>query len=144
MDPHYIKAVINDRDEAVAFIIGMPDISKGIKQARGYLFPFGIIKILLSGKRSRQLNLMLGAVHPGYQNRGLDTILGSAMLESARKGGLLHIDSHLEMETNAKVRAEMEYMGGQVYKTYRVFGKNLDKTENIAESEEKLQSVFCF
>lgn len=127
LDPRYVKAVLNERDEAVAFVIGMPDLSKGIKKARGYLFPFGIIKIILSGKRTRQLNLMLGAVHPEYQNRGLDTILGSAMLESARKGGLQHIDSHLEMETNAKVRAEMEYMGGKVYKTYRVFGKVLGK-----------------
>ena len=116
MDPRYIKVVLNEGNEAVAFVIGMPDLSKGIKQARGYLFPLGIIKIILSGKRSRQLNLMLGAVHPEYQNRGLDTILGSAMLESARKGGLQYIDSHLEMETNTKVRAEMEYMGGEVYK----------------------------
>jgi GNAT superfamily N-acetyltransferase len=145
MDPRYIKAVLNERDEAVAFIIGMPDISKGIKQARGYLFPFGIIKIILSGKRSRQLNLMLGAVHPDYQNRGLDTILGSAMLESARKGGLQYIDSHLEMESNTKVRAEMEYMGGEVYKTYRVFGKGLGKMKTAEKSEDllKLQEVDC-
>jgi GNAT superfamily N-acetyltransferase len=137
--------VLNEGTEAVAFVIGMPDLSKGIKQARGYLFPLGIFKIILSGKRSRQLNLMLGAVHPEYQNRGLDTILGSAMLESARKGGLQYIDSHLEMETNTKVRAEMEYMGGEVYKTYRVFGKALGKMKNTEKSEDilQLQEVEC-
>ena len=145
MDPRYIKVVLNEGNEAVAFVIGMPDLSKGIKQARGYLFPLGIFKIILSGKRSRQLNLMLGAVHPEYQNRGLDTILGSAMLESARKGGLQYIDSHLEMETNTKVRAEMEYMGGEVYKTYRVFGKALGKMKNTEKSEDilQLQEVEC-
>jgi ribosomal protein S18 acetylase RimI-like enzyme len=145
MDPRYIKAILNERDEAVAFVIKMPDISQGIKRARGYLFPFGIIKILLAGKRSNQLNLMLGAVHPEYQNRGLDTIMGSAMLESARRGGLQHIDSHLEMETNSKVRAEMEYMGGKVYKTYRVFGKALGKISDTAKSEalQQMQEVGC-
>jgi GNAT superfamily N-acetyltransferase len=125
MDPRYIKAVLNERNESVAFVIAMPDISKGIKRSRGYLLPFGIIQILLAGKRSKQLNLLLGAVHPDYQNRGLDTIMGEAMLESARKGNLEYVDSHLEMETNTKVRAEMEYMGGEVYKTYRIFGKAL-------------------
>ena len=52
--------------------------------------------------------------------------MGSAMLESARKQKMEYIDSHLEMESNTKVRAEMEYMGGEVYKTYRVFGKSLE------------------
>jgi ribosomal protein S18 acetylase RimI-like enzyme len=127
MDARYIKVVVNERNEAVAFVIGMPDISKGIKRSRGYLLPLGILWILLAGKRSRQLNLLLGAIHPAYQNRGLDTIMGSAMLESARKGKLEYVDSHLEMETNTKVRAEMEYMGGEVYKRFRIYGKPLKK-----------------
>ncbi len=127
MDPRLIKVVVNEHNESVAFVIGMPDISKGIKKSGGFLLPIGIILILISGRRTRQLNLLLGAVHPDYQNRGLDTIMGSAMLVSARKQKLEYIDSHLEMETNTKVRAEMEYMGGKVYKTYRVFGKSLKK-----------------
>ena len=49
------------------------------------------------------------------------------MLDSARKQKMEYIDSHLEMESNSKVRAEMEYMGGEVYKTYRVYGKSLKK-----------------
>lgn len=139
MDARYIKVVLNEGNEAVAFVIGMPDISEGIKKSRGYLFPFGIVRILLSARRTRQLNLMLGAVHPAYQNRGLDTIMGSALLESARKGGLETIDSHLEMETNSKVRAEMEYMGGEVYKIYRVFGKSLKKVKSKAAAERILE-----
>ena len=107
MDPRLIKVVLNERNEPLAFVIGMPDISKGIKQSRGYILPIGILQILLAGRRTKQLNLLLGAVHPDFQNRGLDTIIGSAMLDSARKQGLQYIDSHLEMESNSKVRAEM-------------------------------------
>ncbi|MEN8228564.1 MAG: hypothetical protein ABFS38_10455 [Bacteroidota bacterium] len=145
MDPRLIKAVVNERNEAVAFVIGMPDISKGIKQSRGYLLPIGIIQILLSGRRSKQLNLLLGAVHPDYQNRGLDTIMGAAMLTSARKQKMEYIDSHLEMETNTKVRAEMEYMGGEVYKTYRVFGKSIQKITEMESSDriKQLEKAEC-
>jgi ribosomal protein S18 acetylase RimI-like enzyme len=140
MDPRLIKVVLNERSEPVAFVIGMPDISKGIKRSKGYLIPLGILYILLAGRRTKQLNLLLGAVHPGYQNRGLDSIMGSAMLESARKQKLEYIDSHLEMETNSKVRAEMEYMGGKVYKTYRIFGKpigKIPKSESAEASDER-------
>jgi len=139
MDPRYIKVIVNERQEAIAFIIGMPDISKGIKRSRGYLFPLGFLHILIAGRRSKQLNLLMGAIHPDYQNRGLDTILGSAMLESARKGKMETIDSHLEMESNTKVRAEMEYMGGKVYKVYRLFGKSLGKRTSVRISERLTQ-----
>ena len=136
MDPRLIKVVVNGHRDPVAFVIGMPDISRGIKRSRGYLIPLGILQILVASRRSRQLNLLLGAVHPNYQNRGLDTIMGLSMLDSARKQNLQFIDSHLEMETNTKVRAEMEHMGGKVYKTYRIFGKPVGKTSkgNAAES----------
>jgi GNAT superfamily N-acetyltransferase len=125
LDPRFIKAIVDKENKVVAFVVGMPDISAGIKKSRGYLFPIGFIPVLTSGRKSPQLNLMLGAVDPAYQGKGLDTILGRAMLESARKAGKTHMDSHLEMETNTKVRAEMEYMGGEVYKRYRIFQRAL-------------------
>jgi hypothetical protein len=139
MDPRLIKVVVNVHREVLAFVIGMPDIGPGIKKSRGYIFPLGFIHILLAGRRSRQLNLLLGAVHPDYQNRGLDTILGSAMLDSARMQKMEYIDSHLEMETNRKVRAEMEYMGGVVYKRYRVFGKAITSLSQWEKDESAVR-----
>jgi hypothetical protein len=141
MDPRLIKVILNERREPAAFVIGMPDISVGIKKSKGYLLPIGILHILIAGRRTRQLNLLLGAVHPSYQNRGLDTIMGSAMLESARKQKMQYIDSHLEMESNSKVRAEMEYMGGEVYKRYRIFGKPLSRISEDESSVTKLQQA---
>jgi len=141
MDPRLIKVILNERREPAAFVISMPDISVGIKKSKGYLLPIGILHILLAGRRTRQLNLLLGAVHPSYQNRGLDTIMGLALLESARKQKMQYIDSHLEMESNSKVRAEMEHMGGEVYKRYRIFGKTLSKISKEEDAEAKLQQA---
>jgi len=139
MDPRFIKVVADPEGEVVAFVIGMPDISRGIRRSRGYLFPFGFLHILLAGKRTKQLNLLLGAIRPDYQNRGIDAILGSAMLDSARIAGMEYIDSHLEMETNTKVRAEMEYMGGKVYKTFRIYGKRIGAGQTgVQEAWEKI------
>jgi len=56
---------------------------------------------------------------------GLDVMMGVKMLESALEAGKEYMDAHHEMETNVKVRAEMERMGGQIYKRYRVFQKSL-------------------
>jgi hypothetical protein len=125
LDPRFVKIVKNDQDELVAFILGMPDISEGIKKCKGRLLPFGIFRIFRAQKKTKQLNLMLGAIRADYRNTGLDTIMGISMLEEARQRGMKVLDSHLELESNTKMRAEMEKMGGVVYKRFRIFQKSL-------------------
>jgi GNAT superfamily N-acetyltransferase len=123
LDPRFIKVVENDKGEVVSFILAMPDISEGIKKCKGRLIPFGIFMVFRAQRRTKQLNLLLGAIRPDYRNTGLDTIMGISMLEEARNRGMKVIDSHLELETNTKMRAEMEKMGGIVYKRFRIFQK---------------------
>lgn len=125
LDPRFIKVVVNGNNDVIAFIIAMPDISEGIRKCKGHLLPFGIFQIFKSQKRTKQLNLLLGAIQEHYRNKGIDTLMGVKVLEEARKAGLKYIDSHLELENNVKVRAEMEKMGGVVYKKYRIFQKML-------------------
>jgi hypothetical protein len=38
---------------------------------------------------------------------------------------MVMMDTHHEMESNVKVRAEMERMGGTIYKKFRAFQKPL-------------------
>lgn len=125
INPRFIKVVVNEQNEVVAFVIGMSHIGEGIQKAKGYLFPFGIFRIFASARKSKQLNLLLGGIDPAYRGKGLDVMMGVKMLESASAQGKTVIDSHLELEYNTKVRAEMEKMGGVVYKRFRVFGKDL-------------------
>jgi len=126
INPNFIKVVVNDKHEVVAFVIGMSHIGEGIQKSKGYLFPFGIFRIFASARKSHQLNLLLGGIHPDYRGKGLDVMMGVKMMESATALGKTLIDSHLELEYNKNVRAEMEKMGGIVYKRFRVFGKELN------------------
>ncbi|MGB7295047.1 MAG: hypothetical protein WBC70_05605 [Candidatus Aminicenantales bacterium] len=124
LDPRFIKVVAKD-GEPVAFVVGIPDMTEGIQKARGRLFPFGFIHILRAAKKTRQLDLLLGAVSEKYRGQGLDVFMGTRMIQSAQEAGMEFMDSHHEMETNVRVRAEMERMGGQIYKRFRIFQKNL-------------------
>jgi hypothetical protein len=125
INPRLIKLIVTEKDELVAFVVGMSHIGDGIIAAKGKLFPFGIFKIFAAARKSKQLNLLLGGIDPAYRGKGLDVMMGVTMLESARAIGKTTLDSHLELESNTKVRAEMEKMGGRVYKRFRVFGKDL-------------------
>ncbi len=124
LDPRFVKVVKRD-DEVVAFIVGIPDMTEGIQKARGRLLPFGFLKILKASKKTKQLDLLLGAIKEKYRGRGLDVLMGVRMILSANKAGLETMDTHHELESNVKVRAEMERMGGKLYKRYRVYQKKL-------------------
>ena len=125
INPRFIKVVVNQTGDVVAFVIGMSHIGDGIQKSKGYLFPFGIFKIFAAARKTNQLNLLLGGVDPAYRGKGLDVMMGVKMMQSAIAQGKTIIDSHLELENNVKVRSEMEKMGGVVYKRFRVFGKEL-------------------
>jgi len=125
INPRFIKLIVDEKNDVVAFVIGMSHIGKGIQKAKGKLFPFGFIHILKAGRKTKQLNLLLRAIRPDYQERGLDVIMGIKMFNSARKLGKTTIDSHLELEYNNKVRAEMERVGGKVYKRFRIYQKKI-------------------
>ena len=124
LDPRFLIIVTYNEDVA-GFIVALPSINEGIIAARGRLFPFGFLKILKAASRSKQLDLLIGAVKGKYQGKGIDVLMGIKIMEAARKLGFTTIDSHLELESNLKVRAEMEKMGGVVNKKYRIFSKKL-------------------
>jgi len=124
VDPRFVKVVMKD-DEAAAFIIAIPDMTAGIQKAKGKILPFGFIHILRASKKTRQLDLLLGAIKEKYRGFGLDAYMGFKMLESAREAGLEIMDTHHELEANVRVRSEMERMGGVIYKKFRVYQKNI-------------------
>ncbi|NIM91196.1 MAG: hypothetical protein GTO17_09640 [Candidatus Aminicenantes bacterium] len=124
LDPRFVKAVASEK-EVVGFIVGIPDMTEGIQKARGRLLPFGFLKILRASKKTKQLDLLLGAIKEKYRGMGVDVLMGVKTILSAHEAGLEVIDTHHELESNVKVRAEMERMGGKLYKRFRVYQKKL-------------------
>jgi len=125
VDPRFIKIVLDKVDSLSGFIVGLPNFSEGIRRSRGRLFPLGLFHILRASKRTKQLDLLIGGIKAKYRGLGLDTMLALKMIESAQKAGFKYMDSHRELETNLKIRAEMEHWGGHVYKRFRIYQKNL-------------------
>lgn len=124
LDPKFVT-VVTYEDEVAGFMIAMPGINEGIIAARGRLYPFGFLKILKAAKRSRQLDLLIGGIKEKYRGMGIDALIAVHNIETAKKAGFTTIDSHLELESNWKMRAEMEKLKGRVVKKYRIFQKNL-------------------
>jgi len=124
IDPRFVKIIEKD-GEVVAFIVGIPNLTKGIQKSRGYLFPIGIFQILLASKKTRQLDIMLGAVHRDFRSSGIEIVMALSLLESARKAEFEDISTHLILEDNIKMRAEFERLNIPVLNRFRVYRREL-------------------
>jgi hypothetical protein len=126
LNPELIKVITNPDKEVVAFVVAMPDLSEGIRKARGRILPLGWIKILSEGKKSKRLVLLLGAIAEEVRNIGMDAILAHRLLKSAISKGFTTIDSHLIMRDNVKMRQEIERLDNfRMYKEYRIYRKEI-------------------
>ncbi len=124
LDSRFV-VVVKRRGRDAGFLVAMPNLDTGLRRAKGRLWPFGFVHLLRAAGRTRQLDLLVGGVRAADRGHGVDVVGLAAILRSAIDGGFEVMDSHLELETNTRVRAEMERMGGQVCKRYRVYRKNL-------------------
>lgn len=125
LDPAFMKLTRNEKGDMVGFVVALPDMSRGIQKAKGRLFPFGFLCMVAAAKKTRQLDVVLGAIRQEYRGIGVNVLLGKALMQTAMSRGFEFMDSHLVLETNRRMRAEYENLGGRIYKRYRVFGKDL-------------------
>lgn len=125
LNPSFVKAIVDENGNLLSFVVAMPDLSIGLQKAKGKLFPFGLFHLFSAMRKSKQLNLLLGAVKEGYRGKGLDVYMAMALIQSASARGMTHMDSHLILESNTTMRAECEKLGGVLYKRFRIFQKRL-------------------
>ncbi len=126
LNPRLIKLICDASGKVIAFVVAMADFSNGLRKARGRILPIGWLHIWRSAKSSKRLVLLLGAIDPAMQHKGLDAILGTRIFQSAMQLGFKTIDSHIIMKDNYKMRREIERLDGfDMYKEYTIFKKKL-------------------
>lgn len=126
LDPRLVKVAVDQNNIPVSFVIAMGNISDGFRKSKGKLFPTGWFHLLKAMRNSTQLDLLLGAVHSRHRGKGLNVMMGVALMESARQLGMKTLDSHLILEENIMMRAELEKLGGKIMKRYRIFQKKIE------------------
>ena len=117
--------------EPAAFLVLLPNINEVIRDLNGRLLPFGWLKILwrLKVKYPKSARIPLMGVRCRYQ----DSLMGAALAFgviadvklAALKRGLKKVELSWILEDNMGMRRIIESIGGKVYKTYRMYSKQL-------------------
>ncbi|MDE5659921.1 MAG: N-acetyltransferase [Muribaculaceae bacterium] len=136
---HYIKmyldiisldsvCVIVDKDDNLVGIgISMPSMSRALQKSGGKLFPMGWLPILktLRGKGTDIVDLLLVAIKPEYQNKGVNALLFEYMIPRYNALGFKLAESNPELETNSNVQKQWEYFETEQHKRRRSFRKSI-------------------
>jgi hypothetical protein len=123
---HRLIKIITHGDDVVGFLFAFHDVSAAMQRAKGKLFPFGLLDILLEIRRTNTVAVNGMGILPGFQGHG-----GNALLYYAMGNTLLEFSqfAHVEMtqvaETTEQMRADLKNLNGVEYKNNRVYRKEI-------------------
>mgnify|MGYP001782339721 FL=1 len=126
LDLDLVTIIVDEEEKLVGVGISMPSMSRALQKAKGKLFPFGWIPLLkgLKGKNDR-VYLLLVAVKPEYQSKGVNALLFQDLIPYYIKRGFKWAESNPEMETNAKVQSQWDYFTHRQHRRRRSYVKNI-------------------
>lgn len=121
-----VTLVVDEAGKLVGVGISMPSMSRALQKSKGKMLPLGWYHLLkgLKGKNDR-VDLLLVAVHPDYQNKGVNALLFQDLIPYYIKNGYRYAESNPEMETNSKVQSQWEYFTTRQHRRRRSFEKKL-------------------
>ncbi len=103
LDPHFVKLLYSKDDELAAFLVGMPNLSRGFQKANGRLLPFGFLHILKDYRQPTAVDFLLAGSRRGVPT-GILTAIGLAdMFDTLRARGVRFVETNHELETNTRV-----------------------------------------
>ena len=128
LDLRMVTLITDAEDKLIGVGISMPSLSVALQKSHGRLLPLGwyyLLKALFMKKRAKMLDLLLVAVKPEYQNKGVNALLFSDLIPVYQKLGFIFAESNPELELNGKVQAQWEYFKTEQHKRRRAFIKEI-------------------
>lgn len=126
INPQLTCFVMNEQNELVAFGVSAPSIAEAMKKSRGRLFPTGWVRVLHAFRKNDTIDLLLIAVRPDLQGKGVNAIILSEVMEGCRKMGIHYAETGPMLEENEKVQTQWQNFPLEQHKRRRCWVKELN------------------
>jgi len=116
-----ISIIANENDDVIALGIAMPSFTKALQKAKGHIFPFGWYYMLRALSKNDLVDLYLMAVHPDYQNKGVNSIMFAELMPRFAKNGYKFAETNPELESNTRMSSQwssFEYVNHKIRRAY--------------------------
>lgn len=127
LDLKLLTLIIDKDDRVVACGITIPNMSEAFRKTKGKLLPLGWYHLLkgLKWGRSKTCDLMLAAVLPEYQGKGVNAMFINDLIPAIRDAGFTEVESNPELETNTKIQSQWDMFERKQHKRRRCFKKSI-------------------
>lgn len=127
LDSDLICIILDKDDNVIGGGVGMPSLSEAFRKAKGKMLPFGWYYILkgLKWKHPKVADLMLVAVRPEYQGKGVNAVIINDLIPRFIAGGYEKVETNPELELNSKVQSQWIYFDREYKKRRRCFTKKI-------------------
>ena len=112
-------------NKIVGFALVMLDYNQVFKEMNGKLFPFGFIKLMTQKKKINWARIVVLGILPDYQRKGLDSVFYWEIVNRCKDLGILLGEASWVLEDNEMMKRGAKMMNGEVYKTYRIYEKEI-------------------
>jgi len=119
------------QDKLVGFSITLPDVHEAIRPLDGRLttlgLPIGLARLLYRMPRIKTARMAVLVLLESYRRRGIAELLILETLEYGKNSiGYTGAELGWTLEDNELVNRTVARVGGQRYKTYRIYEKDID------------------
>jgi GNAT superfamily N-acetyltransferase len=104
----------------VGFSLTLPDINQILKKMNGRLLPFGIFK------KIDVLRVLIMGVRHEFQKKGIDSVFYLDAIKEGNRKKIKGAEISWVLEDNVLMRQSAEKLGAYIYKTFRIYSKNLN------------------
>jgi GNAT superfamily N-acetyltransferase len=109
--------------QLAGFALALPDLNVALKHMDGRLLPFGWAKALWYSRKVPGLRTLTLGVLPQFRRTGLAELLYLTIIRNGLAKGMTYGESSWILEDNYLMRQALEKIGGEAYKTYRLYDK---------------------
>jgi len=120
----------NADNKVVGIGLTIPSLTRALQKCKhGKLLPFGWFHILKALKfhESEVVDLLLIGVLPEYRSKGANALMFYDLIPRYIKYGFKWGETHVEMETNAHVQSQWQYLERYQHKHRRCYRKNISE-----------------
>ncbi len=122
----HISLVADANDKLVGVGISVPSLSRALIKSRGRMLPFGWYHMLKAIKHEgRIVDLLLIAVAPEYQSKGVNSLFFVDLIPAFNKRGYEWAETNIELENNENVQKQWQYFDIKQHKRRRAFTKEI-------------------